>query len=381
MSQQRFSDIDRRALWEAHRKRCLYCRHPLVFKELLIDHVVPEAVIRTPERLAEIKASHGLGDAFDVQGDSNLASACYACNLDKRDRLLPPEQLAILLTRVQERIPEVRRLRAKYEQSAGADDVILGLICAMESGIVRAQDVSEILRKFDSSDADVTLYRSIELLDGVVVSQVNKDKVEELLDRPIRLGVDLPAGLELVHKNGSTVTVRTTREYGTAIQRGYYAPTTFALKMEALFKLPLAVLTVIEHARRAERSFIRDPRVGLVDLDLMPVSLLPTMTGEHEEHDCRTLAEVKAKGKLSVQAATSYSLDFEYGGMSRTLVEVMRMDIQGDGIEDILLYGYDRAIGGTFGAGFTMALTRKSPTGLLEEIDWHHEPGASGKEG
>ena len=62
--------------------------------------------------------------------------------------------------------------------------------------------------------------------------------------------------------------------------------------------------------------------------------------------------------------------------MSRTLVEVMRMDLQGDGIEDILLYGYDRAIGGTFGAGFTMALTRKSPTGVLEETDWHQSPGA-----
>ena len=32
MSQQRFSDIERRALWEAHRKRCLYCASPLLFK-------------------------------------------------------------------------------------------------------------------------------------------------------------------------------------------------------------------------------------------------------------------------------------------------------------------------------------------------------------
>ena len=376
MSQQRFSDIDRRALWEAHRKRCLYCRQPLVFKELLIDHVVPEVLLKTPERLAEIKASHGLGDTFDVEGDRNLAPACYACNLDKRDRLLSAEQLAILLSRIQERIPEVRRLRARYEQAAGADDVILGLICAMQTGIVEARDVSEILRKFESSDLDVTLYRSIELLDGVVVSQINRNNAEELLDRPIRLGADLPAGLELVHKDGSTVAVRTTREYSAAVQRGYYAPTTFALKMEAFFKLPLAVLTVIKHAQRAGQSFIRDPRVGLVDLDLMPVSLLPTMTGQHEEQDCRTLAEVDAKGKLSVRSATSHSLDFEYGGMSRTLVEVMRMDLQGDGIEDILLYGYDRAIGGTFGAGFTMALTRKSPTGVLEETDWHQSPGA-----
>jgi hypothetical protein len=243
----------------------------------------------------------------------------------------------------------------------------------MQSGIVRAQEVNEILQRFDSNDIDVTLYRSIEFLDGVVVSQINKTKVEELLDRPIKLGTDLPGGLEFIHKNGSAVAVRTTREYRTAIQEGYYAPTTFAMKMEAFFKLPLAVLTVVEHARPAERSFIREPRDGIVDLDVMPVSMLPTMTGEHEERDCRTLAEVKSKGKLLVQSASSHSLDFEYSGMSRMLVEVMRMDLRGDGIEGILLYGYDRAIGGTFGAGFTIALTRTSPTGFLEEVDWHHQ--------
>jgi hypothetical protein len=373
MSQQRFSDIDRRALWEAHRKRCLYCRQPLLFKELLIDHVVPEALLRDSARWANIRASHGLDETFDLQGDGNLAPACHPCNSEKLDHILPPGRLAILLARIQERIPEVGRLRAKYEQSAGADDVILGLICAMQSGTIQGLEVNEILRRFESSDIDVTLYRSIEFVDGAVVSQINKAKVEELLDRPIKLGTDLPAGLEFIHKDGSTVGVRTTREYRTAIQKGYYAPTTFAIKMEAFFKLPLAVLTVVEHARPAEHSFIREPRVGIVDLDVMPVSMLPTMTGEHEEHDCRTLAEVKAKGKLLVQSTTSHSLDFEYGGMSRILVEVLRMDLNGDGIEDILLYGYDRAIGGTFGAGFTIALTRTSPTGLLEEVDWHHQ--------
>lgn len=372
MSQQRFSDIDRRALWEAHRKRCLYCRQPLLFKELLIDHVVPEGLLRDPERWADIRVSYGLGETFDVQGDGNLAPACYPCNADKLDRLLSPEQLAIVLSRVQDRVEEVRRLRGKYERSAGADDAILGLICSLQSGAVTSHQVNEILQRFDTADVDVTLYRSIEFLDGIVVSEINKANVEDLLDRPIRLGTDLPAGLELVHKNGSTVAVRTTREYRTAVQGGYYAPTTFGMKMEAFFKLPLAVLTVIEHARPAERSFIREPRVGVVDLDLMPVSMLPTMTGEHGERDCRTLAEVKAKGKLSVESTSSHSIDFAYAGMSRMLVEVMRTDLDGDAIEDILLYGYDRAIGGTFGAGFTMALTRRSPSGLFEEIEWRH---------
>ena len=257
MSQQRFSDIERRALWEAHRKRCLYCRQPLLFKELLIDHVVPETFLKTPERLAEIKVLYGLGETFDIRGDGNLAPACYSCNLDKHDRLLATEQLAIVFARVRERIAEFQRLRQKYERSAGIDDAILGLICSLQSGSVTTQHIEEVLRRLDEEDANVTLYRSIEFLDGVVVSEISRSNVEDPLDRPVKLGTDLPEGLELVRANGSTVAVRTTRDYRTAVQQGYYAPTTFAMKMEAFFKLPLALLTAMERARQAEHSFIR----------------------------------------------------------------------------------------------------------------------------
>ena len=94
VAQQRFSDIHRRALWEAHRKRCLYCGELLFFKALVIDHVIPEKIAKDVKRLDELRVTHGLGADFDIEGDENLAPACHACNIGKTDHLLSPEHAA-----------------------------------------------------------------------------------------------------------------------------------------------------------------------------------------------------------------------------------------------------------------------------------------------
>jgi 5-methylcytosine-specific restriction endonuclease McrA len=126
VSQQRFTDIHRRALWEAHSQRCLYCRKPLLFKEFVIDHVIPETTAKDAERLADLRSTHGLSVDFDILGDENLAPACHACNSDKLAHLLSPEHAALILTKVKHRLPKFCRLKARYQRQASVDDVMLG---------------------------------------------------------------------------------------------------------------------------------------------------------------------------------------------------------------------------------------------------------------
>jgi hypothetical protein len=54
--------------------------------------------------------------------------------------------------------------------------------------------------------------------------------------------------------------------------------------------------------------------------------------------------------------------------MGQQLIEVARADFNGDGIEEILLFEYTWAIGGTFGAGGMRILTRKNEDALFEEV-------------
>ncbi|WNC89121.1 hypothetical protein RI103_15715 [Paraburkholderia sp. FT54] len=53
--------------------------------------------------------------------------------------------------------------------------------------------------------------------------------------------------------------------------------------------------------------------------------------------------------------------------MGQQLIEVARADFNGDGIEDVLIFEYAWATGGTFGAGNIRILTRESADGLFED--------------
>jgi len=44
MPRSNFSVIERRAIWEAYNKRCAYCEMVLSFRDLEIDHVVPQSL-------------------------------------------------------------------------------------------------------------------------------------------------------------------------------------------------------------------------------------------------------------------------------------------------------------------------------------------------
>jgi 5-methylcytosine-specific restriction endonuclease McrA len=368
MSQQRFSDIHRRALWEAHRRRCLYCGEPLLFKELIIDHVIPEKTAKDADRLGNLRVSHGLGADFDIAGAENLAPACHACNTDKMDRLLSPERAALVLTQVEARLPKVNRLKARYQKQANDDDVMLGVSAALEKGLISPAEVGNILRRYESGDLEVNLYKALQFVGGVSMAALRRSEVDRLFDEPVAMLNSQPARLNLEHADGRTREIRTTREYRDAIAQGFIPTCNAIQKLATLFDLPLAVFTAIERAQPARVSFIREPRTGIIDLKYMPVSMLPKAWISREDDGCKTLEEVQSNGNLKVVSSTSHSLHIEYDHFSRIIVEIMRADLDEDGIEDILVYWYDSSLQGTYGAGGTFVLTRRTADAPFERL-------------
>ena len=341
MAQERFSDIHRRALWEAHRKRCLYCREPLLFKELVIDHVIPEKTAKDANQLADLRISHGLGADFDIVGDENLAPACHACNIGKTDYLLSPERAALILTQVAAQLPKFNRLKARYQEQASDDAVMLGVSVAIEKGLISPAEVGNILHRYETDDPEVNLYQSLQFVGDISVAALRRSEVGRLFDEPLALLNCQPAHLDVEHPDGRRREIRTTREYRDAITQGFIPTCNAMVKMATLFDLPLAVFTAIERIERAQParvSFIREPRTGIIDLKYMPISMLPKGQISQEDADCKTLEEIQSKGNLKLVSSTSYSLHIEYAYFSRIIVEIMRADLNEDGIEDILVY-------------------------------------------
>ncbi len=54
--------------------------------------------------------------------------------------------------------------------------------------------------------------------------------------------------------------------------------------------------------------------------------------------------------------------------MGQQLIEVARADLNGDGIEDILLFEYCYATHGTLGYGGVRILTRTGPSKRFEDV-------------
>ncbi len=177
-----------------------------------------------------------------------------------------------------------------------------------------------------------------------------------------------PARLNLEHTNGRTREIRPTREYRDAIAQGFIPTCSATAKFATLFDLPLAVFTAIDRAQPARVSFIREPRTGVIDLKYMPVSMLPRGEIFEEDGDCKTLEEIRSNGRLKVVSSTSRSLHIEYEYFSRIIVEIMRADLDEDGVEDILVYWYDSSLQGTYGEGGRFILTRRAADALFERL-------------
>ncbi len=98
MAKYQFSDIEGMAIWLAHKKRCAHCDDPIMrFKDLQIDHALPESLLNNPNELEKIKVEYGLGSEFEINSYYNWVPSCIKCNRRKSNRRLSKQFIFYLL--------------------------------------------------------------------------------------------------------------------------------------------------------------------------------------------------------------------------------------------------------------------------------------------
>jgi hypothetical protein len=134
MSTQDFPDSFREALWETWSKRCFWGKQPLKFSQLEVDHIIPESLLKEPEKLKEVLQGARLPADFNVQGYGNLVPSCRSCNGTKSDIIFDSEQLILLTAKVKSRLKKLdERLKAK-RQEASLEEVVLLIVRAQQRG-------------------------------------------------------------------------------------------------------------------------------------------------------------------------------------------------------------------------------------------------------
>ncbi len=365
MSRYKFSQVEKIAIWEAHDKKCIYCKEPISFTNLHIDHILPENLLQKENDLSNIRAEYSLSPKFGINTYYNWVPAHSACNLTKSNRIFAKNRAIFFLEIAESKYEKVLEIEKKLEKRKQDEKILVLLSLAIDQGDLTVTDVNAIINQFDDLNNRFKILQKLEFLGRTIIDYVEKDNIEKILDLPLKLGSPDITHLDLIDSSGNKVYVRTCREWNKALNNGYYPLTNFDIKMSAFFVRTCGLINALAMAKVADNSYFGN--VGVVDLELLPVSIFPYLSSDDKLGVEAALVKGECEQdwvnlkKISIKSVTKYSVRLEENnGMGIILWELMRADFNNDGFEELLVYGYNYATQGTLGFGEIIMLGRKS---------------------
>lgn len=222
-SGQSISILKRTALWHAHSKRCAYCREPLGFGELVVDHVLPQRLVDDIEAYSQVSKDLNLPEGFDLLDYGNWLPSHNMCNLQKGKTVFERGAARYFLSIAEARAEKAREKEKELREAFKGDRILADLHLGLERGLVQKADVVEALRSAPAevrSDTDPVVLsfsvNAMELMDTESLpddaprGQIARDDwFEANLKRHIESIVSSPFFYpEPSERNGETVTVR-----------------------------------------------------------------------------------------------------------------------------------------------------------------------------
>ncbi len=264
MSKQSFTAAQREAIWLAHASKCAYTRELLDISNFHIDHVIPEMLVEKPDLRAETLTKLGMPQDFDLLGWENLLPCRPGANLQKSANVFDPAHVHFFLGVAAAKKPDVIDNLNKIEQRKTRGRAIILLQQCLERGDLSVDEVAQVLEKYrEVPEAIFELLQGMQFVDAEEVTTVSKTDLETFRDRPVRLGENTHInGLTLTNDENEECLVITCREFEKALSQGFYAKTTFDMKMATWFEHQCGLLSALETADAPAQSFLitHDPQ-------------------------------------------------------------------------------------------------------------------------
>ncbi|WP_139379416.1 HNH endonuclease [Zoogloea sp. LCSB751] len=171
MAKYRFSAKQRYAIFTVHGEKCYQCKKPIDLTSMHVDHVIPESLLNTPERLKEVLVEMGLPADFNLNSYANWLPSCAKCNIDKGAEVFEPTPLIQrTLSRAATKTEQVVRLVAEIVREAEIAELLNSVERAGESGALagHSEAVARLVKWF--------------------VPFHIRHRAPEMVDQPIHLG-------------------------------------------------------------------------------------------------------------------------------------------------------------------------------------------------
>lgn len=372
MSITKFDNITRSALWSSYNNICFYCNQPLDWDNLHIDHILPELYSKDIRAFEKIKAKFELDQNFDLNALYNLVPAHSKCNSNKSKGLFSKPTTLFYLGLTNNAVPKIQKEIEKLKQRKNKGQIISKLQSALAINLIDIKELEALLTKAKEVNwrsAEIKIPIGVEFIDDVYDLFYLYSDYDKLLDKKLLLGKGYDS-LELENYKDEKRIVSTLREWREAVKSEFYPGTNFAIKMSSHFTFLDEFLEALHKARMPKLSFISEPWIELDNLDLLSPNILHDIEGKLKKYTDKGLSigDLVRKGIITQNFNQNFKVSLEFEGIETSFIEQFRADFNNDGIEDIFIRGWTRAIGSSLGFGFTSILTKYSDTLLINEL-------------
>jgi hypothetical protein len=212
MSDYRFSESEKVAIWTADGRKCFYDGTPIHYCDLQIDHIVPEGI--SENKLSELRPF--LPANFEINSAENWVTCHQGCNRRKGVILFETKLLLFYLQMAGKRAPRVQRILQSFETARENDGLLSKLAVRIEQGHLSRDAVisaiGEVPKPVQMPFDPWVIAFGVNLFDPLPVDAPQRDP--ELSDWLIeKLEGDLKAAAAIFRviddeRSGETVTIR-----------------------------------------------------------------------------------------------------------------------------------------------------------------------------
>ena len=137
------------ALWRANERKCFYCSEPVSFRDLEIDHVIPERISRRELR-ALIRRLPLTAD-FHIHGTQNLVPAHRQCNARKSGELPNDQTVLFFLNLWVRKRSQIQDELRKQIRAAKRDKILIDMSRLIEDGDLTKEELVQLFAAIPSA--------------------------------------------------------------------------------------------------------------------------------------------------------------------------------------------------------------------------------------
>ena len=312
----------KQALWEAHGRKCFYCREPIAYKNIHIDHVIPQKAFKIDS--SGLIAKYKLNSSFDFNSLENFAPSCQACNTSRKRHKELEAGIPIWLEELSSKIPEIKKnaARLEYELSLDLPNEYQDFFVSSPDFLLSKLSFEKIRKK------DIPLYKQLSFNPAY-----------------------FPLSLVYPGDDKNKVRINNLQDYEDCSKKGYYALTTPEIALASKCQACLDVFEIFEKAV----SIVN--RVKLSEYyKKLPIRILSPCSTEEAEYmysNCETISNYLdwsgiTRKKNSDSSISIYVGEIQPNGrqVGYRIDEILQADFTGDGNTEVLLFIYYQS-GGT----------------------------------